>query len=172
MSFRFFSGFGFSGEEDLFSSILPTNREFLVVGFSMGAIDAFNYTKNTKERIENLYLISPAFYQDRDEKFKSFQLNSFIKNSKAYQERVYNACETKSNIEQYKIEATKEELKKLLWFDWNKKELLDLIDNGTKITVFLGEKDRVIDSQKALEFFEKITTVYFYKNRNHLMEEL
>ena len=172
MHFRFFSGFGFENEAELFDELLPHNRSFVVAGFSMGAIDAFNYAKSSNLRVENLILISPAFYQENDEKFKEFQLNSFVKNAENYQQKVYRACEAKQDISKYKIVENKENLKKLLYHKWMRSDLTDLVNNGTKITVYLGKKDRVIDAEKALKFFAQIATVHFYKNRNHLMEEL
>lgn len=172
MSFLFFSGFGFSGEAKLFDRLLPDNKDFVLAGFSMGAIDAFLYLANCQQRVDDLILISPAFYQENDEKFKNFQLNNYIKDSQKYQNSVYKACQAKSDIENYKTATTKEQLEKLLFFVWDLEKLTNIINNGTKITVFLGEKDRVIDSKKALDFFSQVTTVYFYKNCNHLMEEL
>ncbi|WP_238593468.1 hypothetical protein [Sulfurospirillum diekertiae] len=77
---KFFSGFCLANEQELFSSYL-NQSDFTVAGFSYGAIKAFEYTLTCKERIDTLQLFSPAFFEDKDAKFKKLQTLSFSKNS-------------------------------------------------------------------------------------------
>ena len=66
---KFFSGFCLEGEEKLFDDFTCKN-DFCVVGFSYGAQKALEYTLTCRERVDKLQLISPAFFQNKQEKFK------------------------------------------------------------------------------------------------------
>ena len=70
---RFYSGFSLSNDKQLFEPYLKES-EFCVAGFSYGAIKAFNDTLNSKTRVDTLQLFSPAFFQDKNEKFKRMQM--------------------------------------------------------------------------------------------------
>ena len=82
----YFSGFCLHGEEALFERFLMRN-DFCVAGFSYGAIKALNYALTSQKRIDTLQLFSPAFFHDKDAKFKKLQTLSFSKNPQGY-------CET------------------------------------------------------------------------------
>jgi hypothetical protein len=43
------------------------------------------------------------------------------------------------------------------------------MDKGTKIEIFLGGVDKIIDSSKAKEFFKDFATVYYIKEKGHLL---
>ncbi len=60
----YFSGFGMTGEQELFVDYLD-DREFVVAGFSYGAIEAFEYCLSATTRINKLQLLSPAFFQKK-----------------------------------------------------------------------------------------------------------
>ncbi|MCD8541384.1 MAG: hypothetical protein LRY22_01715 [Aliarcobacter cryaerophilus] len=41
---------------------------------------------------------------------------------------------------------------------------------GIKIEVFLGQNDKIIDSlEDAKEFFKEFATVYYFKDKGHLL---
>ena len=65
--------------------------------------------------------------------------------------------------------GTYEELEELLNYEWNKEKLQKLLDKGTRIEIFLGGIDKIIDSAKAKEFFVGFATVYYIKEKGHLL---
>lgn len=69
---KFFSGFCLANEQELFAPYL-IRSDFTVAGFSYGAIKALKYAITCNERIDTLQLFSPAFFQDKDAKFKKLQ---------------------------------------------------------------------------------------------------
>ena len=48
-------------------------------------------------------------------------------------------------------------------------DLEKVISRGTRIEVFLGADDKIIDSKEAYEFFKEYATVYFIKNKGHIL---
>jgi len=167
---RFFSGFGLKEEKELFDDILY-NSDFLVAGFSKGAIDAFEYIKRSKERVDRLILISPAFFQTKDEKFKRVQLMSYKKNPKKYLDSFYKNITYPADFDiiKYKKEDSFDELKRLLYYTWDNDSLESLKKRGVVLEVFLGAEDKIIDSVSAREFFKRFAKVYFIKNVGHLL---
>lgn len=169
----FFNGFALKNENLLLNDYLSINN-FSVNGFSKGAQDAFEYTLKNKNRIDNLHLISPAFFQNKSRKFKENQINIFLKNSKNYlnyfsKNITYNSHNINlSNLIYYHNNLEKD-LKSLLEYVWDEEKILFLIKKKIKIQVFIGEKDKIIDSQKSFDFFSKLTTTYLIKNVGHLL---
>jgi len=167
---NFFSGFCFENESELFKEYLVLN-DFTISGFSYGAIKAFKYVLNSKKRVDKLQLFSPAFFQAKDEKFKKMQLMFFKKDEPAYINTFLENVKypTYKNIDKYLKKGSFKELKILLNYTWNKDNLQTLIQNGVKIEVFLGEKDLIIDSLTTKDFFKNYSTVYYFKNKGHLL---
>lgn len=171
ISKRFFSGFCFSNEQELFSEYLIQN-DFTVSGFSFGAIKAFEEVYASNERVDRLQLFSPAFFQIQDEKFKRMQLMYFKKDAKAYCETfLKNTVFPNKNldIEKYFSLGTAEQLDELLNYVWDKDKLQELVNRGVKIEVYLGEKDKIVDSLKSKEFFINYSTTYYIKNKGHIL---
>ena len=56
----FYSGFSLKDDEQFFSDYL-LDQEYVVAGFSYGAIQAFEFALKTDKRIDTLQLFSPAF---------------------------------------------------------------------------------------------------------------
>ncbi len=168
---RFYSGFCFKNEQELFADILKEN-DFTVAGFSKGAIEAFEYVKNSKRRVDTLILISPAFFQTKDEKFKKLQLISYRRDPKKYIENFYKNVLYPLNfdIKKYKKVGTSEELNRLLYYVWDEKSLKEIKKRGVNIEVYLGEKDKIVDSNEAHDFFKRFGTVYFIKNVGHILK--
>jgi hypothetical protein len=158
---KYFSGFCLCNEKELFSEYLEEG-EFVVAGFSKGAQDALLYVLNTKERVDKLQLLSPAFF-DYNEKIIELNIKAFKENKEKY---IKNFLK-KAGLEDFKYvcDCSVEELKKLFTFQW---EIIKEIKN-VKIEIFLGEYDRISASKKAYEFFKQFGDVYFIKKANHFL---
>lgn len=167
---RYFSGFCFKNESELFDEYL-INNDFTISGFSYGAIKAFEEVLSTKKRVDKLQLFSPAFFQIFDDKFKRTQLMYFKKDANAYcQNFLSNVIyPLQSDISKYFELGTTEQLEELLNYKWSEKKLQSLVDRGTKIEVYLGGVDKIIDSSKAKDFFKNFATVYYIKEKGHLL---
>lgn len=165
----YFSGFCLENESELFSEYIIEN-DFTVSGFSYGAIKAFEYALTTNNRVDKLQLFSPAFFNDKDKKYKRMQLMYFNKDSTLYCENFLENCGfLKSNLTKYFKKGGLEELDELLNYFWDDEKLDKLIKKGTKIEVYLGGKDKIIDSEKATLFFKRYSEVYFIKARGHIL---
>lgn len=168
---KYFSGFSLQNEEVLFSQFL-NDSEFCIAGFSYGAIKAFEYVLKSNERIDKLILISPAFFQDKTEKFSRLQLIHFNKDSKAYIENFLKniAFPTQFDLSKYLKVGTFEELKELLTYEWKRENLEKVVNKNIKIEIYLGEKDKIIDSLKVKDFFVDFATIYYIKNVGHILK--
>ena len=167
---NFYSGFCFKNECEIFKDYLEIG-DFIISGFSYGAIKAFNQALESKARVDKLQLFSPAFFQTKDEKFKRMQLMFFKKDANSYCENFLKNVlnPTNKDISKYFQMGTFEELEELLNYVWSEEKLQRLVDKGTIIEVYLGEVDKIIDSQKAKEFFRNFATVYYIKEKGHLL---
>ena len=167
---KYFSGFCFFDESELFDEYLEKS-DFTVCGFSYGAIKAFEEVLNSNQRVDKLQLFSPAFFQTSNDKFRRMQLMFFKKDANSYCENFLQnvASPTNQDISKYFQMGTFEELEELLNYQWSEEKLQRLVDKGTIIEVYLGEVDKIIDSQKAKEFFRNFATVYYIKEKGHLL---
>ncbi|MFY4816855.1 pimelyl-ACP methyl ester esterase BioV [Aliarcobacter butzleri] len=167
---NFFSGFCFEDECELFDDYLIQN-DFTVAGFSYGSIKAFEYVLNSSFRVDKLQLFSPAFFQNFDEKFKRTQLMYFKKDEDSYIENFLKNVIYPSNkdISNYFKKGSKEELEELLTYVWEEEKLQKVLEKGVKIEVYLGAEDKIIDALKAKDFFKSYVTVYYFKDKGHLL---
>lgn len=170
---HFFSGFSLKNESYLLDEYL-NKSDYSVAGFSYGAIKAFNYAKEqlaSGKRIDTLQLVSPVFFQRYAAKFKKLQLLAYTKNELAYMSQFMNSCfePYEKKIIEHK-QTTKQELEELLNYEWSLDELVELVDEGIKIEVYLGEKDKIIDVEGAKEFFLEVATVTYIKDANHFLQ--
>ena len=167
---KFFSGFCFFEESELFDEYLIKN-DFTISGFSYGAIKAFEEVLNSEKRVDKLQLFSPAFFQNYDDKFKRTQVMYFKKDANAYcQLFLQNVIfPTNLDISKYFKLGTIKELEELLYYAWSEEKLQKLVAKGTKIEVYLGGVDKIIDASKAKEFFKNFATVYYIKEKGHLL---
>ncbi len=170
---KFYSGFSLKNESYLFDEY-TSKSEYTACGFSYGAIKAFKYTQKQLacgKRIDTLQLFSPAFFQTKDVKFKRLQLMSYKKNEDAYLRQFIESCffpHAKKIVEHTNTKA--EELEELLAYEWDLKELEELVHKGVKIEVYLGSEDKIIDVEQARELFLKVATVTYIKNANHFLQ--
>lgn len=166
----YFNGFALKGEEKSFEEQL-INSDFCVAGFSYGAQKAFEYAYNSTERIDRLILLSPAFFQNHKKSFIRTQLRYYKADETSYNEEFLKNVAYPSNINLYEyIDIGKyEELEALLSYRWDKEKVLELIDRGVSIEVFMGEADKIVNAEKSYMFFSELTTVYFFKGVGHLL---
>jgi len=169
---RYFNGFSLQDEEKIFDDYI-TKGDYTVAGFSYGAQQAFDYAYASKERIERLILLSPAFFQTQKPSFTRTQLRYFEAGQEAYVKQFLSNVAYPSDIDlsEYLNVGTKEELEALLTYTWNEDKLQELSNRGTTIEVFLGEEDKILDSQEAMAFFKKRCTLYSIKKSGHLLLE-
>ncbi|WP_324170410.1 pimelyl-ACP methyl ester esterase BioV [Sulfurimonas sp.] len=170
---QFFSGFSISKEEYLLEDFLNTSA-YTISGFSYGAIKAFQEAKKklaSRQRVDTLQLLSPAFFQSKDEKFKRLQKRAYSKNKIIYLKQFLNSCfePYEKKIVQNRV-SNLEELDELLFYIWSLDELKKLQEQGVKIEVYLGGKDSIVDALSAKEFFLEVATVTYIKDANHFLQ--
>jgi len=164
----FYSGFCLHGEERLFDLYLPAFGDF-VAGFSYGAIGAIKYALDN-ESVKNIILLSPAYYAHKEQEFKETQLAAFEADPNLYKLKLLKKSGLKEEeSELYGKDGTIEELRELLFFDWNSANLASLIDRGIKVEVFIGSGDRVVEPHASSEFFGQFAKVYTLENKNHIL---
>ncbi|MFK5976510.1 MAG: pimelyl-ACP methyl ester esterase BioV [Sulfurovum sp.] len=166
----YFSGFSLANEEELFSSYYSDNNN-TVVGFSYGGQRAFEYLYHSKIRIDRLILISPAFFQSKKPSYIRTQLRYFETNQEAYINQFLSNSIYPSNedISPFLSNGTKEQLRELLEYKWDREKLQEVVDRGVTIEVFLGQEDKIINSQEVLEFFTPYATIYQIKGVGHIL---
>ena len=171
---RYYSGFCLQNEQELFDGFI-IKSDFCICGFSYGAIKPVEYALNSTERIDKLQLFSPAFFNDKDDKYKRMQLMFFTKDKNAYTKNfLQNVAYPKElDLNPYLYDGTFDELKELLYYQWSEDTVKSLIARGIFIEVYLGAEDKIVDSSLAKEFFKKCgCEVYFIKNVGHLLKAI
>jgi surfactin synthase thioesterase subunit len=167
---KFFSGFCLKNDDILFDTFLDRG-DFNIAGFSLGAIRALEYVQKCESRVDKIQLISAAFFQDRNEKFKRVQLLNFRRDEDAYIENFLKniAYPSKVDMRDYYKKGSIKDLELLLNYNYKRDMLRDIVDRGIKIELYLGEKDKIIDHKKVEEFFDEFATIYIIKNRGHIL---
>jgi len=167
---RYFNGFSLKGEEELFKEYL-IDSDFLVAGFSYGAIGAFEYVYSSKQRVDRLILLSPAIFQNYKKSFIRVQLRYFKMDRDRYIEQFLKNVSYPSHIDLkgYLSIGKSCELEALLSYIWDRDRVLELIDRGVTIEVFIGGRDKIIDSSNSFNFFSPITTTYLLKDVGHIL---
>ncbi len=169
----FKSGFSLKNDQAFFEEYIDPS-EYNVCGFSYGAIKAFEYAKEQlrcSKRIDRLQLFSPAFFQSFDAKFKKLQLMGYRKDKEKYLKDFSDLCFVpyeKKETQHYETDIS--ELEELLNYEWSISELKALSDKGVKIEVYLGSEDKIIDVERAREFFLDVATVTYIKDANHFLQ--
>lgn len=168
---KFYSGFSLSNDEQIFETFLKPS-DYCIAGFSFGAIKAFEEALRSKSRIDTLQLFSPAFFQNKSEKFKRTQNMYFAKDREAYLKNFLSSCFSPAPIDEgVEIEqGSAQDLERLLSFVWKADELKALQDRGIEIEVYLGSKDMIIDSQAVKEFFLPYATTYMINDAGHTLQ--
>jgi len=168
---KYFSGFSLHNEEDLFEAYISYSKT-TVVGFSYGAQKAFDYVYETKNRVDRLILLSPAFFQTEKKSFIRTQLRYYDTNQTDYMKQflLNTAYPSQIDISKYLVDGSKNELESLLAYQWDQDKIQELLDRDITIEVFLGTQDKLIDADDTEEFFSKNTTTYIIKSVGHLLK--
>jgi pimeloyl-ACP methyl ester carboxylesterase len=168
---RYFSGFSLNNEAHLFEPFL-IDSDCCVAGFSYGAQQAFEYVYQRKERVDRLILLSPAFFQTHKPSFIRTQLRYFEAGQEAYVKQFLINVTSPSTLDltPYLKIGTKEELDALLNYQWNTEKIQEVLNRGTTIEIFIGNEDKIIDAQKAFNFFAPLCTTYLIKGTGHLLK--
>lgn len=169
---KYFNGFSLKSEEVFFKEKLLVN-EYTIAGFSYGATKAFEYAYHSKERIDRLILLSPAFFQNHKKSFVRTQLRYYKADEKAYTKQFLKNVAYPSSVELETYltnKGTIEELEELLTYVWNREKILELTERGVIIEVFIGGEDKIVDAEKSFEFFSKLVPTYFVKEVGHLLK--
>ena len=168
---KFYSGFSLRDDEQLFKAYVKESK-YTIAGFSYGAIKAFKHALGSETRIDTLQLFSPAFFQDKTDKFKRMQNMYFAKDKDAYLKNFFTSCFLPLEIDsRVKIEeGSAKELEELLSFVWKADELKALQDKGVKIEVYLGSEDKIISSHKAKALFLPYATTYMINHAGHTLQ--
>ncbi len=167
----YFSGFCLRDESELFAEYYIDNL-YTVVGFSKGAIDAFEFVYNSTKRIDRLILLSPAFFQAQKSSFVRTQLRYFDRGQDNYISQFISNVKYPSdiNLSSYLEIGSKDELENLLSYEWDIDKLKEIKDRGIMIEVFLGSEDKIINSDKAFEFFSNNSVItYLIKKVGHIL---
>lgn len=168
---RFYSGFCLQNEEELFRPYLK-NSIYTVAGFSRGAIYALEFALQSDVRIDTLQLISPAFFMDQDEAYKKAQLHYFKKNPQLYMRQFLKniAYPHSIDLSSYTEMEDTEALAYLLYYQWKEEDLQRLRQKGIFLEIYLGERDKIINSLNAKKFFQPYAEIYFIKEGGHILD--
>jgi len=167
---KYFNGFSLLGEEILFEEFADKS-DFTYTGFSYGAQKAFESALQSQERIERLILLSPAFFQCEKSSFIRTQLHYFSKDRDAYLAQfIQNAASPSKCDLSYLIRPGElSDLEALLSYEWEREKVETLLERGTRIEVYLGGRDKLMQSEKAFDFFSSLTTAYLIKEAGHFL---
>ena len=169
---KYFNGFSLKNEEACFSNYIDSNHN-AVVGFSYGAQQAFEYVYTTQSRVDRLILLSPAFFQTQKPSFIRTQLRYFEAGQEAYVKQFLEniAYPSSLSLDTYLNIGTKEALEALLSYIWDEDKIKEVLSRGTTIEVFIGDKDKIVDSKESIAFFKNLSTLYTIKDAGHLLEQ-
>ncbi len=170
---QFFSGFSLKNEEYLFQNYLQKS-DFCVAGFSYGAIKAYRFVEEKlqkAQRVDTLQLLSPAFFQNRDMKFKRLQLMAYKRDKARYLENFLASCFAPYGAKIVEHSQTRvEELEELLYYEWSLEALKKIVSAGVKVEIYLGGRDAIIDAKSAEAFFREVGTTTYIKEANHFLQ--
>jgi len=166
----YFNGFALQDEAHFFETILD-HGQYVISGFSYGAIKAFEEAVSSTTRVDKLQLVSPAFFQSKPEKFKRLQLMGYKKESSAYLDKFTENCFLPYDVRQlHYSNHDVDELEELLYYVWDEKALHRLLGRGIEIEVYLGAQDKISDVGAAYDFFLPFATVTLIKEANHFLQ--
>ncbi len=168
---RFYSGFSLVEDRQFFQEYL-INSSYCVGGFSYGAIKAFEYVLHTDRRIDRLQLFSPAFFQNRDARFKRLQLLGFTQDAENYIRQFTLNCCAPFKCKNITIKTgSYNQLQELLEYVWKRDALEQLRSRGVILEVYLGSEDAIIDVAAVKDFFQPFSTIYFINGASHLLQK-
>ena len=172
---KFYSGFSLLNDKEFFKDYMQESN-LDIYGFSYGAIAAFEQAYQSvvceAKRVDRVVLFSPAFFQNKPQSFKRVQLQGFAKNPSKYKKKFLQSCFFPCEaLSMEHNQDGKEELEELLFYEWSEAKLEQLKDKGVIVEVYLGEKDAIIDTGEAFEFFVAFAEVHLIKDANHFLQK-
>lgn len=167
---KYFNGFTCKDEQFLFEEFIDKS-EFCICGFSYGAQKALNEALNSTSRVDKLQLFSPAIFQNRSEKFKKLQLKLYNTDSALYVQNFrINSYLPQQYDEDILLSAhSEDELRELLYYEYNKNDLYELKSRGVDIEVYYSCSDKIITCKDVKDIFLDYATLYEIKNANHFL---
>lgn len=164
---KYFSGFGFEDESELFSSFLSYSK-YDIAGFSYGAQKAMQEALK-QTRVQKLILLSPAAFTHLDIEEKKKQIEIFESKKESYLSMFYKKCGLKKEHHKYLKNTSRDELEELLFYEWKSSDLRSLYQKGCKIEVHIGEMDKIIDVEYAKELFLPYGIIFFHHKVGHIL---
>jgi len=133
---------------------------------------AFEEAYSSESRIERLILISPAFFQNRSRRFVKLQIEAWEGDRELYISNFLKNCSYPSGVDlkRYFSMGRREELSYLLSYRWDESKLMELKKRGVEIEVFIGKKDKIVDSKAVLDFFGEFATIYLFRRGGHILK--
>ena len=169
----YFSGFSLRDESELFASILSPwqKNPYTVAGFSYGAQKALEYAYGAASRIDRLILISPAWFLDKKEPFIRAQLRAFERDREGYLRRFLAAAAAPSDMDlsPWLYPGSADELADLLRYPWPEEKLRGVVRRGTRIEIWLGGRDAIVDAYAAHDFFKTFGESRLYRSCGHIL---
>ncbi len=165
---KYFSGFGFKDESELFSSFLSYS-EYDIAGFSYGAQKALQEALK-QTRVQKLILLSPAIFTHLSVEEKKKQLEIFKSKQESYLNMFYKKCGIKKEHQKYLKTPIRSELEELFSFEWKSSDLSSLYQKGCKIEVHIGEMDKIIDIEYAKRLFLPYGIIFFHHRVGHILK--
>ncbi len=169
MKYLYFSGFCLENESEIFDKYIIQN-ELTASAFSYGCQQLVQSVLNSTKRLDTIQLFSPSFFNDKDDKYKRMQLIYFQKDSNNYcSEFLKNCGFSKDSINKYFKMGKVDELKDLLYYHWDEEKLQTIVDMGIKIEIYLGDKDKIVNTSQSINFFKQYGEVYLIKGAGHIL---
>lgn len=165
---KFFSGFGFSGEDELFEELLDSS-EYAVAGFSFGAQKALQEALNLK-RVQKLTLISPGVFTHLSYEEKRKQIELFRAKKEVYLSMFYKKCGAKDEHQKYFKNPSLKELEELFSYEWKESDLSSICKKGCKIEVYIGDRDKIVDIEGIKRLFMPYSTLYIHHGVGHILK--
>ncbi|WP_104690696.1 pimelyl-ACP methyl ester esterase BioV [Helicobacter heilmannii] len=174
----YFSGFGFRGEQSLFSWILKDVGAYDIAGFSYGALKALEraYEKvKESQRVQKLLLISPCMLASKPPAFKRLQVLGYKKDPQGYMHTFLknigwaDVLAKDPSFKNCTHLGSAKDLEELLYAPLDAQKLAFLQAGGVQIEVFLGLADPLLEPKEALEFFKPYACVWQFKGVGHFL---
>jgi hypothetical protein len=164
---KYFSGFGFEGESELFSQFLSESA-YDVAGFSYGAQKAVIEALKQK-RVQKLILISPAIFTHLGLEEKKKQMELFKNKKEVYLAMFYKKCGIRDEHKKYLKTPSHKELEELFEYEWRESDLSTLYKKGCKIEVHLGSSDKIVDIEGAKRLFLPYSVLFTHQGLSHIL---
>eukprot|EP01022_Parablepharisma_sp_SALTPOND_P011021 TRINITY_DN14562_c0_g2_i1.p2 TRINITY_DN14562_c0_g2~~TRINITY_DN14562_c0_g2_i1.p2 ORF type:complete len:221 (-),score=4.16 TRINITY_DN14562_c0_g2_i1:427-1089(-) len=166
---KYFSGFGFEGERELFSQFLSESA-YDIAGFSYGAQKAVTEALKQK-RVQKLILISPAIFTHLSLEEKKKQIELFKNKKEVYLSMFYKRCGVRDEHKNYLKTPSQKELEELFSYEWRESDLRTLYEKGCKIEVYIGSADKIVDIEEVKKLFLPYSVLFTHQGLSHILRQ-